>query len=118
MAMNSRFTAQRYPYLPLALSIGNLTITVEALVDTGFDGFVIVPAGTLPSLDASRMAFTLADGSRISAPTVRGAASIERILLTTPVAISELGHEAIVGRGLIDRLKLTLDHGRELTIET
>jgi hypothetical protein len=36
---------------------------------------------------------------------------------TYPVVISALGNEAIVGRGVIDRFLVVLDHGHQLTIE-
>ena len=39
--------SDRYPYLSVFLNVHGRVLEVEALVDTGFDGGVIVPSGTV-----------------------------------------------------------------------
>lgn len=39
-----------YPFLPVTLEIRNIHESVPAFVDTGFDGFLILPDRYLPQL--------------------------------------------------------------------
>ena len=65
--MTPRWVSQRFPYLPLQIQIGSVSRTIEALIDTGFDGDLLLPPAMLPvGLDPARTAteWRLADGSR------------------------------------------------------
>ncbi len=117
--MNRQLVCDRFPYLPLTVTFAGRALTVEALVDTGFDGFLVAPGGTMGEAReaASVMAFTLADGSRVNAPTILGSAFLEAIGFECPVAISEMADEWIAGRAITDRLRITLDHGSRLIVE-
>jgi predicted aspartyl protease len=92
--------------------------TVEALVDTGFDGHVTVPPA-LMSNGASpdgHLRWTLADGATVFAPFYLGTAAIGD-LPPFPVTITALGDEPLVGRGVTDRFRVIFDHGKSLILE-
>jgi len=42
-----RLEKHRFPYLPVRLTVHDRSANVEALLDTGFDGTVVVPAHLL-----------------------------------------------------------------------
>jgi predicted aspartyl protease len=45
--MKKSLTSTRYPYIPLTVVVNKRSETVEALLDTGFDGDIILPEGLL-----------------------------------------------------------------------
>ena len=57
------------------------------------------------------------DGSTIDAPVYFGLVEVVG-LPPMRAAITVLGNEYILGRNVLDRYKLTLDHGREVLVET
>lgn len=111
----------RFPYLPLTLRVRRYTTTVLALLDTDFDGDVVLPLDLLPPGLAPDAYFRwmLADGTRIQAPTydgtVDGTVELGRFG-PFEVVISVLGDEPLVGRGVTDRFAVTLDHGRRVIV--
>jgi predicted aspartyl protease len=90
---------------------------IEALVDTGFDGDVVLPAGTVTAAPDFETTWRLADGSRVRSSTYVAEVELRRLSGSYPVMASVLGDEFFVGRGLTDRFLLVLDHGRQLTVE-
>jgi predicted aspartyl protease len=117
MAPVAPVTSERFPYLPIRLSVDQQVIDVEALVDTGFNGDLVMPldliGGVTPS---SHLYWALADGSPVRAPVYRGAVQLGS-LGTFPILVTALGDEPIIGRGLTDRFRVILDHGRRLIVE-
>lgn len=116
-----RVVSARVPYVPIVVSTRlsrRSLATTEALIDTGFDGHVVVPSGTFTNAGSPHryLSWTLADGSSITAPAYRGELEIGTTRLA-PVVISELGDEPIIGLRVLQAFTLTLDHGRTLTIE-
>jgi hypothetical protein len=66
--------SERFPYLPIRLLVAGHSMDTEALLDTGFDGAVVMPAdffGT-DALPDSHAAWALADGSEVVAPVFIG----------------------------------------------
>jgi hypothetical protein len=57
------------------------------------------------------------DGSQVLTRSTLGTASVSGLGHAFSIVIAELGQESLVGRGILDEFKLTLDHGRTLTIE-
>ncbi|GEM_PF-4822737 len=43
MAQQRSVTSNSYPYLPIAADIRGRRIQAEALVDTGFSGYLVIP---------------------------------------------------------------------------
>ena len=108
----------RFPYLPIELTAAGRTAHIEAFIDTGFDGDVVAPGTffTGSSAPSDSLRWRLADGSQIVAPAYRGELRIGSVVVA-PVVVTALGDEPIVGRGVIDRFGLILDHGRRVVVE-
>lgn len=118
MALIRRLVSDNFPYIPITLTLGSVTLMVDALLDTGFEGAVIVPASLisstiLPSFDHR---WTLADDSEVEVPVYRGAVALGH-LGVFPAIIAAVGSEVLVGRRLIDRFRVTLDRGQRVIIE-
>jgi predicted aspartyl protease len=116
--MSQALVSSHFPYLPLHLTVGPVTLDVEALLDTGFDGDVAMPAnlavdGTTP---AGYMTCRLADGSPVAAPVYRATVEVGSFG-PFQIYVIVLGDEPLVGRGVSDRLRITLDHGQRLLVE-
>jgi predicted aspartyl protease len=115
------FTSAHYPYIPLTVFFNKRTETVEALLDTGFDGDVIIPEGLMTNGKPpdSYLRFTLADqATSVLAPAYLGRVEVAELGDAGEHAaiISVLGTEAIIGRNLLRRFRITLDHGRQVII--
>ena len=108
------------PYVPLSITPEGSPreMGVEALVDTGYTGFVVVPTGSLDPGPTPRfqLRLRLADGSAIVAPAYRGRIRIGRVTLES-VAITEMGDTVILGMQVIGRFRLVIDHGRTIALE-
>lgn len=119
MALNgARVVSTRFPYLPITLTLDGRAYIVEALLDTGFDGDVVVPRDFLRE-DAAPVDYLparLADGSELMVPTYVGAARIGTTEID-PISILSLGDVPIVGTNLIQHFMVMLDHGRRVIIE-
>jgi predicted aspartyl protease len=113
-----RVESDRFPYLPLTLTVANRTVRVEALLDTGFDGDVVVPPQLITDGEPpdEHRSWSLADGSVIVAPLYYGALQVGS-LDPVPADIVAIGDEPLVGRGISDRYGVNLDHGQRLIVE-
>ena len=116
MAVTRRVLSTHFPFIPLLLELGHHVVRLEALVDTGFDGAIIVPADLVPDVELplTYLRWKLADGSQVTAPAYRGTLQIGDM---TPLRVTVLGDETIVGRAVTNHFKVTLDHGRQLIVE-
>ena len=47
MSETKTFTSTHYLYIPVTVVLNKRTETVEALLDTGFDGDLIIPEGLM-----------------------------------------------------------------------
>ncbi len=78
MAVSQSVTSSRFPYLPIRPCIyvrgaADLDFDIEALLDTGFDGGVAVPADLLAGYPpAGYLPWSLADESEVLTPAYRG----------------------------------------------
>ena len=116
--------SSHFPYLPISLHLTRagqreIVADFDALVDTGFDGDIILPENLLGirrSPDAY-LTWTLADGSEVESPAYTGYLLVPG-LGTQPmpmdVIVSILGDEPIIGRGVTDRMSVTFDHGQRV----
>jgi len=116
--MPQQIISSHFPYLPLKITVHGHPIDVEALLDTGFDGDIIVPHSligvTQPPDDYEP--WVLADGSRGEAPAYFGAVEVG-MFGPFQVNIVALGNEVLIGRGITDRFTITLDHGQRVIVE-
>ena len=113
-----RVISTRFPYLPIRLVVNRQAIEVEAFLDTGFDGDVVMPRplmSTTASPD-SYLYWALADGSSVRAPAYLGTVEMKP-LGSFPVVVTILGDEPLIGRRLTDRFRVILDHGARVIVE-
>lgn len=110
--------SDRFPYVLIRLVVAGRTVEAEALLDTGFDGAVVIPATALgpETRPATHVPWTLADGTVVVAPVYVGVVRIGH-LEPLRVVVTSLGSETLIGRSVSDRFHVTLDHGRRLVIE-
>jgi len=111
-------TSEHFPYLRATVTVRSQIQEVETLLDTGFSGYVVLPEGSLGE-DVAPDFYTVwqvADGRKISAPLYEGTITIGE---AEPIdaLITLLGDEPILGREVIGRFSITLDHGLRVTVE-
>src|SRR5579884_2737899 len=114
MALDERrIESSRVPYVPIVVVMSRdaSEFRFEAVVDTGYTGFVVVPRGSFSGGTAYQLRLQLADGSQLLAPVFQGSVRIGDTVLDD-IAVTELGDEAIIGMRVIDYFTLTIDHGR------
>ena len=94
-----------------------------ALLDTGFSDQLIIPStavleadGVVPEPD-DWIDARVADGRSVPAPLYFGAIELPDLAPVDGVCIIVMGDQYIIGRGIIDLFKVTLDHGERLIIE-
>jgi predicted aspartyl protease len=126
--MSNKLTSRRYPFLPLSIRVRvakskQLELDTQALIDTGFSGDIVVPATKelLQSTPGAYATWTMADGSEVLAPiflgTIRFPELDEEVAEMVGVTITVLGDQALIGQSVLRRFTLTLDHGRQVTLE-
>jgi predicted aspartyl protease len=113
----------RFPYLQIHVQIGTprhieQELNLEALVDTGFDGGVTVPPGSVDAAIVPDIILDLglADGSRLRAPGYLASVRIGTLQPVLTMLIA-LGDEPLLGREVLDNFRVTFDHGREILVE-
>jgi len=108
-----------YPYLQVSVTVGSFSSPFRALLDTGFDGHVILPQALSSQL--GRPDFLVktrfADGGEKEFPAYRGAVEVVGLGLVYLARITLLGDECLLGQGTIKRLKVTFDPGNEILVE-
>ena len=108
-----------YPFLTVRIQIRNWQHETPALIDTGFEGSLVIPSSALESglgdPDTSSN-WILADGSIVETPVYLGTLEIVGLPSILNIAVTVLGSEYILGRRVIDRYEVTLDHGERLTV--
>ena len=108
-----------YPFLYVRILIRDCEQETLALVDTGFEGSLVIPYSSIDSglgnPDTSSN-WSLADGSVVESPVYVGSLEIKGLPVIPDIVISLLGSDYILGRNVIDRFELILDHGQRLTI--
>jgi hypothetical protein len=107
--------SDRYPYLPVFLNVHGLVLEIEGLVDTGFGDGVMVPSGTLQQRPDGTGRWLTADGSVVRAPSFHGRIQIGHLPAFNGEIVA-MGELPLVGREVLDRFLITLDHGRRLSV--
>jgi len=108
--------SREYPFLPVTVEAHQVHQEVLAFVDTGFDGFLILPETYLPQLGTPDFVgrWSLADGSVVEAAEFRGTVAITGLQAVIQARITCLSTEIILGRAVVDRFAITFDHGRRI----
>ena len=100
MAINQPLVSNNFPYLPLRLDVGQHSLDLEALLDTGFDGDGAMPSSVLAAegAPAGYVDCRLADGSVVSAPVLRGpsmSARLARSAFTSSSSVMSRSWDAV-----------------------
>lgn len=113
-----RLISSHFPYLRVHIQVHKQIKEAEALIDTGFDGFVAMPRESLMNGKPpdGYVPCTLADGSRIAAPFYQGTVQIGKFTSFAAIIIA-MGDEPLVGRGVTDKFKVIFDHGKKILLE-
>lgn len=118
MAISMSLVSFRFPYIRVNLSFLRRKLKTEALVDTGFDGGMILPPKMIlngePPLGYS--SWTLASGEQVNAPYFLGKVRIGKFKPVN-VLITVLGDEPLIGRKVTDQFKVIFDHGKRIIVE-
>ena len=108
-----------YPSLSIRFTIGGATREAVALIDTGFDGNLVVPESLVSQLSATafRHRVKTASGEVVRSPVFRTTIEFVDIPGTFPGLAIALGDEFLVGLLSINRIQVTLDHGQRVLLE-
>ena len=115
--MSRQHIGSRFPDLPITLRIRNRTVNLDALIDTGFDGHVMVPNDTMRGEEPDAyLPYRLADGSSFVCDPYSGVVELAE-LGRFPTVVLALGNECLIGPEITDQLRLILDHGQQVVAE-
>ena len=122
--MSVPVTSAHFPYLTIRVTIrqplarNQQEIQLEALVDTGFDGGVVIPKDALdPSLTPVRyLPWALADDSQVLLPAFLADVQIGTLPPVRTI-VMPLGDEPLLGRHVTNHFGIFLDHGTKITVE-
>ena len=120
MALPTTVVTPAYPYVEVEFSVGTYrSQAVLAYVDTGFDGYLIIPSNQAPLLGPPQYSapWELGDGSVVETQEYRGDLLLSGLNVSIAARITVLGEEYLVGRGVVDHLRMTFDQGRRLLLE-
>ncbi len=119
MAERHEVISTDYPYLLIRVEVQGASEEARALIDTGYTGSVIVPdtwQGQGLGLPDGQTAVQVGDGRVILAPVYVGTLAINGFPPIRGVAVTVLGDEYILGRRILDRYEITLDHGQRVIV--
>jgi len=118
MAKNKNISSTRFPYLPVKITVTENNYNLEALIDTGFNGQVILPPNifTNGQLPPKFVTCKLADNSIVEMPIHRGTLKLGDKKLNE-IIILIIGDEPIIGREVIKHFKIILEYGRKIVLE-
>ena len=104
-----------FPSLPVRVRVRGETHGGIALLDTGFEGDIIIPARLSVGFPGRTQDLILADGSPTDAPVLGGYVRLAD-LEYVPADIMFLGAEFIIGAGILRRYEVILDHGQRVIV--
>ena len=116
--MNERLISTRFPYLPVQLTVRGRTYDMEALLDTGFDGDVVIPQDMITTAEPPNgyLTWRLADGAGVRTAYYLGSIRMGG-LGAFPVVANALAYQPTIGRGVTHRFTVILDNGRQVIVE-
>lgn len=88
------------------------------MLDTGFDGRILLPYESLPDTGPSAWAdsWTLTDGGKVIADSYPGVAELDRFE-PVDIFVTKLGNDILIGVDVIRHFSVILDHGRRVIVE-
>ncbi len=117
--MTQRAAGLRFPYLHVRVHVDDMMkYEGEALLDTGFDGRVLLPSRYLQDTGSSEWSdsWTLADGSKVIADSYPGVAELDGFE-PVDIFVTKLGDDVLIGVEVIRHFSVILDHGRRVIVE-
>jgi predicted aspartyl protease len=114
----NRLISTRFPFLPIHIQIRRGSHDLEALLDTGFDGDLVLPPELIADGDPpdGYHRWRLADGSIVRAPYYLGTLQVGPVDVA-PIVVTALGDEPLVGRGILSDMTIILDHAQRVIVE-
>jgi predicted aspartyl protease len=101
------------------VSVRGLRKKEWAYLDTGYDGYLVIPASAIsefgPHDYLSR--WELGDGNLVIAQEYLGEIELVGLEHRMPARITCLGEEWILGRSVLDRLMVVFDRGEKIQVE-
>lgn len=112
-------TQGAYPSLTVRFMFEDNTREVAALIDTGFDGYLVVPRQLVSLLREPfyRRRMVTASSEVVVAPAFPVAIELADVPGRFDAMAVALGDEYLVGLLSINRIRLTLDHGTRVVVE-
>lgn len=115
--MSQQLISSRFPYLPISLQMRQERYENQAMLDTGFDGDMAVPASVLEGQEPDLyQRWTLAEGSQIVVPVYRGTVQLG-VFQPASVLVIAMGEECIIGLGILNRFSVLFDHGERVVVD-
>lgn len=112
--VKGRFDNQGQPFLPVELTGLHRTVTLEALVDTGFDGHLCIPLAlaTTIGLELKGADYVeLADGSVRRELIFRGNVRVGNLSPREGEIVLTDSEQPLIGAGMFEGRKLEIDYG-------
>lgn len=108
-----------YPYIDLSISVDKYKANVHAYIDNGFEGYIVLPEDYVDKIGKPSFIsnWEVADGTIVAAAEYIGTIVIPDIGFTLMARITCLDNEILVGRGVIDHLRLIFDRGQQVTVD-
>ncbi len=105
-----------YPWIEFGLSIGTWDVADLAYPDTGFDGGLLIPAGTGREVLASPawVPMRLADGETIQVRSWGGIVEIADHRF--PAEVAAMGTRYLLGREMLDQMEVCFEFGRRVRL--
>ena len=90
-----------------------------ALLDTGYDGTLVIPYTFITEFGTGDTSRTLivGDGRSVESPVYFGSLEVIGLVPIPLLPITAIGEEFILGRGIMNRYNVCFDHGQRVIIE-
>lgn len=111
-------TSRRFPYVEVQFRVRGLQRQDWAYLDTGFEGFLIVPEAIAASLGNPDLVsvWELGDGSLTQGVGYLGEVEISGVAQTIAAQVTCLGDEWILGLEVLKHFQVIFNHGQSVEI--
>lgn len=112
-------TSVRFPFLEVQFIVRGIRMQAWAYIDTGFDGFVIVPFDVAATLGDPDLVSTweLGDGSIAAGSDHLADIEVIGIPKTIRGQVTCLGDDWLLGLGVLNNFETTFKHRRDVEID-
>jgi predicted aspartyl protease len=112
-------TPAPYPSLRVRYVASGVAGEANAIVDTGFDGYLAIPESLIGSLPEPtyRRRYRTASGESVVVAAFRGTVELVDLPGPIPARIIALGEDFLIGIQTLNHFRVTFDHGQRVIIE-